>query len=72
MKRDQFTECRIISALKQLEGGIAVSDIARDLGISKATCYNWKLKYGGMEASEVKRLKDMEAEHAELKKMYAE
>ncbi len=72
MKRKQFTESQIVSALKQQEGGISVKDIARDLGISEATFYNWKSKYGGMEASDVKRLKDLEAEHAELKKMYAE
>jgi putative transposase len=72
MKRKQFTESQIVSALKQQEGGIAVKDIARDLGISEATFYNWKSKYGGMEASDVKRLKDLEVEHGELKKMYAE
>ena len=72
MKRKQFTESQIVSAIKQQEGGIAVKDIARDLGISEATFYNWKSKYGGMEASDVKRLKDLEMEHAELKKMYAE
>ena len=72
MKRKQFTESQIVSALKQQEGGIAVKDIARGLGISEATFYNWKSKYGGMEASDVKRLKDLEVEHAELKKMYAE
>lgn len=72
MKRKQFTESQIVSALKQQEGGIAVKDIARDLGISEATFYNWKSKYGGMEASDVKRLKELEAENAELKKMYAE
>ncbi|WP_082038093.1 transposase [Flavihumibacter solisilvae] len=49
-----------------------VKDITRDLGISEATFYNWKAKYGGMEASDVKRLKDLESEHAELKKMFAE
>ena len=72
MKRKQFTESQIVSALKQQEGGIPVKDIARDLGISEATFYNWKSKYGGMEASDVKRLKDLEVEHGELKKMYAE
>ena len=72
MKRKQFTESQIVSALEQQEGGIAVKDIARGLGISEATFYNWKSKYGGMEASDVKRLKDLEAEHGELKKMYAE
>ncbi len=72
MKRKQFTESQIVSALKQQEGGFPVKDIARKLGISEATFYNWKSKYGGMEASDVKRLKDLEAAHAELKKMYAE
>lgn len=72
MKRKQFTESQIVSALKQQEGGIPVKDIARGLGISEATFYNWKAKYGGMEASDVRRLKDLETEHAELKKMYAE
>jgi putative transposase len=72
MKRKNFTESQIVTALKRQEGGIAVKDIARELGISEATFYNWKAKYGGMEASDVKRLKDLESEHAELKKMYAE
>jgi putative transposase len=72
MKRKQFTESQIVSALKQQEGGIPVKDIARDLGISEATFYNWKSKYGGMEVADVKRLKELEAENAELKKMYAE
>jgi putative transposase len=72
MKRKQFTESQIVSALKQQEGGIPVKDIARDLGISEATFYNWKAKYGGMETSDVRRLKELETEHAELKKMYAE
>lgn len=72
MKRKHFTETQIVSALKQQEVGIPVKDITRDLGISEGTFYNWKAKYGGMEASDVRRLKDLEAEHAELKKMYAE
>lgn len=72
MKRVKFTETQIVSALKKQENGIAVKDIARELGISDATFYNWKAKYGGMEANDVKRLKDLEGEHAELKKMYAE
>ncbi|HEY9259910.1 transposase [Chitinophaga sp.] len=72
MKRKNFTESQIVTALRRQEGGIAAKDIARELGISEATFYNWKAKYGGMEASDVKRLKDLESEHAELKKMYAE
>lgn len=72
MKRKQFTESQIVSALKQQEGGMSVKDITRNLGISEATYYNWKSKYGGMEASDIRRLRDLESEHAELKKMYAE
>jgi len=72
MKRKHFTESQIVSALKKHESGMLVKDIARVLGISDATFYNWKARYGGMEASDVKRLKDLEAEHAELKKMFAE
>ncbi len=69
--RRKFTESQIVSALKKQESGIAVKDISRELGISEATFYNWKAKYGGMEASDVKRLKDLEEENARLKKMYA-
>ncbi len=72
MKRVKFTESQIVSALKKQEAGIAVKDIIRELGVSDATFYNWKAKYGGMEASDVKRLKELEAENTELKKMYAE
>ena len=68
MKRKNFTESQIVTALKRQEGGMPVKDIAREFGISEATFYNWKAKYGGMEASDVKRLKDLESEHAELKR----
>lgn len=72
MKKGKFTEHQIVSALKKQEAGIAVKDISRELGISDATFYNWKAKYGGMEASDVKRLKDLQAENADLKYMFAE
>ena len=72
MKKVNFTESQIVAALKKQEAGMIVKDIAREMGISDATFYNWKAKYGGMEASDVKRLKELEAEHAELKKMFAE
>ena len=72
MKKKRFLETKIVSILHQQEAGKSVKDIAREHGISEATFYNWKAKYGGMEASDVKRLKDLEVEHAELKKMYAE
>lgn len=70
--RRKFTESQIVSALKKQESGIAVKDISRELGISEATFYNWKAKYGGMEATDVSRLRELEKENAELKKMFAE
>lgn len=71
MKR-RFTESQIVAAIKKQEAGIAVKDICREIGISDATFYNWKAKYGGMEASDVKRMKELEAENTQLKNMYAE
>ena len=62
---------QIVSALKRQEGGIPIKELCRELGISEATFYNWKSKYGGMEASEVKRIKELEEENARLKRMYA-
>jgi putative transposase len=70
--RRKFTESQIVSALKKQESGIAVKDISRELGISEATFYNWKAKYGGMEVNDVVRLRELEKENAELKKMFAE
>lgn len=70
--KKRFTESQIVAAIKKQEAGIAVKDICRELGISDATFYNWKAKYGGMEASDVKRMKELEAENAQLKSMYAE
>lgn len=72
MKKGKFTESQIVAALKKQEAGVAVKDIIREIGISEPTFYNWKAKYGGMEASDVARLKELERENAELKKMYAE
>jgi len=72
MKKTRFTETQIVSILKQQEGGLSVKDICREHSISEATFYNWKSKYGGMEASDVRRLKDLEEENAQLKKMYAD
>ena len=72
MKKTRFTETQIVSILKQQEAGLAVKEICREHGISDATFYNWKSKYGGMEASDVRRLKDLEDENAQLKKMYAD
>ncbi|CCH51183.1 Low calcium response locus protein S [Fibrisoma limi BUZ 3] len=72
MKKTRFTESQIVKILKQQENGIPTKEICREHGISEATFYNWKSKYGGMEASDVKRLKDLEEENARLKKMYAD
>jgi len=72
MKKSRFTETQIVSILKQQEGGLSVKDICREHGLSEATFYNWKSKYGGMEASDVRRLKDLEEENSQLKKMYAD
>lgn len=70
--KKRFTESQIVAAIKKQESGVAVKDISRELGISDATFYNWKAKYGGMEASDVAKLKELEKENAELKKMFAE
>ena len=72
MKKTRFTETQIVKALKEYEGGRSSEAICRELEISRATFYNWKAKYGGMESSDVKRLKELEEEHARLKRMYAE
>jgi putative transposase len=70
--KKRFTESQIVSALKKQESGISTKDVCREIGISEATFYNWKAKYGGMEASDVSRLRELEKENAELKKMFAE
>ena len=72
MKKTKFTESQIVKALKESEAGRKTDDICRELEISRATFYNWKSKYGGMEASDVKRLKELEEENVRLKKMFAE
>ena len=72
MKKGKFTEHQIVSAIKKQEAGVLVKDIAREMGISDATFYNWKAKYGGLEASDVSKMRDLEKENVELKKMYAE
>ena len=72
MKRSRFTETKVVSILKEGEAGIAVPELCRSHGISRATYYNWKAKYGGMEASDLKRLKELEEENRRLKQMYAD
>lgn len=72
MKAGRFSESQIVAILKQQDSGQTVAQITREHGVSEATFYNWKAKYGGMQVSEVKRLKDLEEENRRLKKMYAE
>jgi putative transposase len=72
MKKQRFTEEQIIAVLKEQEAGAKAADLCRKHGISEATFYNWKAKYGGMEVSEAKRLKALEDENARLKKLLAE
>ena len=72
MKKSRFTEHQIVNNLKEADAGAKVKDVCRRHGISDATYYNWKSKYGGMRASELTRLKETEAELSQYKKMYAE
>jgi putative transposase len=71
MKKKKFTEAQIVSILHQQEIGKAVKDISREHGISDATFYNWKAKYGGMQVSDVRRMKDLEDENGRLKRIVA-
>ena len=72
MKKSKFTDSQIMEALKRVEAGLSVPEICRELGISLATFYKWRAKYGGMDVSMIARLKELEAENTRLKKMYAE
>ncbi len=72
MKSKRFTEEQIIGILKQAQSGMKIVDLCRLHGISDATFYNWRTKYGGLEVSEAKRLKTLEAENCKLKQMLAE
>ena len=72
MKKSRFSEERIIGILKQAEAGVKVAELVRKHGISEATFYNWKSRYGGLDVSQLRRLKELEAENSRLKKMYAE
>jgi putative transposase len=72
MKKSRFSEEKIIAVLKQAEAGVKVSELVRKHGVSEATFYNWKAKYGGLDVSQLRRLKELEGENARLKKMFAE
>ncbi|HEY3784771.1 MAG TPA: transposase [Steroidobacteraceae bacterium] len=72
MKKSRFSEEKIIAILKQLGAGAKATELARKHGVSDATIYHWKARYGGMEVSHLRRLKELESENARLKRMYAD
>ena len=72
MKRSKFTESQIVFALKQAETGVAVAEVCRKMGISEATFYNWKKKYGGLGTAELRRLRQLEEENLRLKQIVAD
>ena len=72
MKKSTFTETQIVNMIREYEGGRDAAEICREHSISRATFYNWRKKYSGMESHELKRLKELEAEDTRLKKMYAD
>ncbi|CAH6051476.1 hypothetical protein AI3058V1_2175 [Citrobacter freundii] len=72
MRKARFTEHQIIAVIKSVETGRTVKDVCREAGISEATYYNWKSRYGGMEASDIKKIKDLEDENRRLKQMFAD
>jgi putative transposase len=72
MKRSRYNESQIIGILKEADSGVLVKDVCRKYGISDATYYKWKSKYGGLEVSDVRRMRELEAENSKLKRMYAD
>ena len=72
MKQKRFTEEQIIKALKEVDGGAEVRDVCRRLGVSEQSFYRWRRKYGGLEVSDAKRLRELETENGRLKRMVAD
>jgi len=72
MKKTRFTESQIVAAIQKQENGMSTRDVCRELGISEPTFYNWKAKYGGMAVSDVQKMKSMETELSQYKKIVAE
>lgn len=72
MKKSRYSDSQVLSILKQAENGVPVAELCREHGISSATFYKWRSKYGGMDASLMARMKELERENRQLKKMYAE
>ncbi len=72
MRKAKFSESQIVGILKDAEGGMAVADLLRKHGVSKSTFFKWRSKYGGATVSDVERLRELEAENAKLKRMYAD
>jgi len=72
IKQSKYSESQIVFAFKQVETGTRIQEVCRKMGISEATFYNWKKKYGGLEISELRRLKNLEDEHSQLKKLVAD
>jgi len=72
MKKKRFSEAQIVKVLKEAEAGVPVADLCRQYGFSRSSFYKWKAKYGGMDISSLRRLKELEEENRKLKQMYAE